>query len=208
MGEPARSGDLPKSTVGPCTLSMSSELSDIWARVLGGDHAAWEELVDLYATLVYSVARRSGLDDHDAEDCAQQTWVALYISRHRIHDWQKLPGWLSGTAYRRAMRILRKRASTQRVESKAPPAPTPLSPDQQVILLQRRALLERALARLDVGCRDLLTALFFAPGEKSYGEIARSFNIPINSIGPMRQRCLARLRKILKEMGENWYEDA
>ncbi len=187
---------------------MPTELRDIWLRVLAGDHAAWEELVDLYATLVYSVARRYGLDDHDAEDCAQQTWVALYVSRHRIHDWQKLPGWLSGTAYRRAMRILRKQASTQRVESKAPHTPHPLPPDQQVILLQRRALLDKALAQMDAGCRDLLTALFFSPGEQSYGEIARRFNIPTNSIGPMRQRCLSKLRKILKEMGENWYEDS
>lgn len=186
---------------------MPSDLNDIWARVLNDDRKAWEELVDLYAVLVYSVARRYGLDDHDAEDCAQQTWMALYASRHRLRDGQKLPGWLSGTAYRRAMRILRKRASTRRVEGKTPPSDPPLPPDQHLILLQRRALLDRALARLEPRCRELLTALFFAPVEHSYRDIARRLNIPLNSIGPVRQRCLARLREVLQELGEDWYEE-
>ena len=185
---------------------MPSDLNDIWTRVLNGDSGAWEELVDLFATLVYSTARRYGLDDHDAEDCAQQTWMALYASRHKLRDWEKLPGWLAGTAYRRAMRILRKQASNRRVEGKAPPTEMPLSPDEHLMLLQRRALLDRALAQLDERCRELLTALFFAPEEQSYRDIAQRFHIPINSIGPVRQRCLARLREILKGMGEDWYE--
>jgi len=47
---------------------LISDMPAICDRVLTGDTAAWGELVDSYAVLVYSVAIRAGLSEADAED--------------------------------------------------------------------------------------------------------------------------------------------
>ncbi len=181
--------------------NMSTPLSDIWQRVLDGDDQGWNELVAQYANLVYSVARRNGLDKLDAADCVQQTWMALYKSRRSIRDADNLPGWLTGTAYRRAMRIVNKRAASKRTEQKTPVPDPPLTPEEHLALLQRRVALRQAIARLDDDCATLLEAMFLGPEGRSYRDIARKLALSFNSLGPRRQRCLAKLKKILSEMG-------
>jgi DNA-directed RNA polymerase specialized sigma subunit len=65
--------------------------------------------------------------------------------------------------------------------------------------VERQALLEVALRQLDDRCQSLLKALFFAPEELSYEQIAKSVGIAFNSLGPIRGRCLQRLRKLIEE---------
>lgn len=70
---------------------MTKTVSDIWTEVLEGDSGSWTKLVRLLAPLVFTVARRAGLNQSDAEDCVQQTWVALYQGRRNIKDPNRLP---------------------------------------------------------------------------------------------------------------------
>ncbi len=42
-----------------------------------GNEAAWRRLVDLYAPLLFSWARRQGVAEHDAADLVQEVFVAL-----------------------------------------------------------------------------------------------------------------------------------
>lgn len=180
---------------------MNTPLNDIWHRVLEGDAEAWSELVNRYATLVYSVARRNGLDEPDAADCAQQTWMALYTSRNKVKEADKIPGWLAGTAYRRAMRIVRSQGVAQRAESQAGMSEPPIDPEEQLGTLRRQAILKQAIGMLDDDCSDLLGAMFFAPEELSYRQIARQLGMSFNSLGPRRKRCLEKLKKILESIG-------
>jgi RNA polymerase sigma factor (sigma-70 family) len=125
--------------------------------------------------------------------------MALYTGRRSLREPAKLPIWLVSTAGRTARRILRKRSSRTRTEQKAPP-PTPAAePDERIAQLQQRAVMEAALGQLDARCRELLRAMFYASEEKSYRDIARELNIPFNSLGPVRRRCLQKLRSILED---------
>lgn len=74
-------------------------------------------------------------------------------------------------------------------------------PDDELLSLERQAHIEIAMRRLDGRCRQLVEALFFAPSDKSYKDIAGALGIPANSLGPTRTRCLNKLRKILIEIG-------
>lgn len=76
-----------------------------------------------------------------------------------------------------------------------------LTPEDELIRLERQALLEVAVAQLDDRCRTLIESLFYSPKDKSYRQIANELGIPPNSLGPIRSRCLKRLKKILDEMG-------
>jgi RNA polymerase sigma factor (sigma-70 family) len=184
---------------------MIPDLPSIWSRVLQGDDSAWQQLVDGYSGLIYTVALRTGLSTADAEDCAQQTWLALYRNRRKIKDPEALPAWLIKTTHRRAMQLYRKYAS------QPPMAGVDLNPNLQIdnaalpdeimAELESRAVLEAAVAQLDGRCKKLVTWLFLSPGKISYNDVSRRLGVKPNSLGPLRSRCLNKLRKILKDMG-------
>jgi len=180
---------------------MTESLTDIWRRILAGEHPAWAELVRRYTPLVMTVARRAGLDTVDVEDCAQHTWVALYRNRRRIRDPQSIPAWLIRTTRREAVHMVRRLRSRGHSELSPEQAVDEPLPDDQLVQLERQAMVELALAELSPRCRTLLRLLFFAPEDVSYREIARSLQVAPNSLGPIRSRCLKRLRKKLEELG-------
>jgi RNA polymerase sigma factor (sigma-70 family) len=180
---------------------VKQRIVDIWERVLDGDPSAWEQLVLRYASLVYSVARHSGLTDGDAEDCAQQTWMALYNGRRSVREPAKLPAWLTSTAKRKAARLLRRKSRAEAAHESMGRAAAVAHPDEAIIRLQRKAQLELALEQLDERCGRLLRAVFLSPEGLSYEDIAHRLGMAPNSLGPTRSRCLKKLRKILIEMG-------
>lgn len=169
--------------------------------MLKSDPASWRLLVARFAGLVYTVAARVGLSENDAEDCAQQTWLTLYRHRSSIRDPQTLPAWLIKTTRRRAVRRLQRLARESAMAPELEPALDRPLPDEEVLALERQAILEAALQQLDPRCRTVLTALFFSPDGKSYGDIAQSLGLATNTLGPLRSRCLKKLQGILKKMG-------
>lgn len=174
---------------------------DLWQKILNGDSAAWQLLVKRYQSLVYAVATRSGLSMADAADCFQQTWVALYENRSRIQDPTRLSAWLVTTAKREAMRLRRRELPDTGDETEFDhPDHSPL-PDEELIQIERQAHLEMALAELDLRCRQVVELFFFAPEEQSYDQISTSLGMTTNSLGPVRRRCLERLKEILRKNG-------
>ena len=51
----------------------------------------------------------------------------------------------------------------------------------------------------DVGCRKLLTLLFYTQEPPPYSEIAAQIGATEGSIGPTRARCLQKLLRLLKK---------
>jgi RNA polymerase sigma factor (sigma-70 family) len=180
---------------------VSIQLNAVWAKVVDGDHQAWQELVSEYAGLVYGAARQVGLDTADAEDCAQFTWLALYKQRHKIRDAAAIPAWLTRTARRRAVRMAQTLSRETALDSAPEPESTDAAGDEETIRTQLREALPRAMEQLDPRCRKLLLALFLSDQEPTYRELALELDVDPNTIGPMRSRCLKRLEKILTKMG-------
>jgi RNA polymerase sigma factor (sigma-70 family) len=173
-----------------------SALSDaaLLARCRTGDGAAWHELVERYERPVFSVARSGGLDVEDAADVTQTTFVALLDSITRLRSDERLASWLLTVARRTAWRVRRRRER----EVGAAPGPPAVADDRD---WEQIAALHEGLARLGTPCRDLLAALYFDPAEPSYAEIAQRMGRAIGGIGPMRARCLERLRDLIEAEG-------
>jgi RNA polymerase sigma factor (sigma-70 family) len=184
-------------------VTVPFDIRRTWDKILLSDARAWKQLVDTYAALVLTVARRAGLSDHDAEDCLQQTWLALYRRRRSIKDPSAIPAWLIRTAHRKALNISQ-RFNRPTDKDHAHPAPSAPLPDDVVATLEQEALLDAAIGQLDPQCRQLISALFLSSEGKSYRELATELNIRPNSLGPMRTRCLNKLKKILKNLGYDW----
>jgi RNA polymerase sigma factor (sigma-70 family) len=174
---------------------------ELWVDILAGNNKGWEELIRRYQSLVYAVCMRAGLSMPDVADCFQQTWVLLYKNRKSLKDPSRLSAWLVTTAKREAMR-LRKLADKEPEDTEEMiwKAPGPL-PDEELEKIECQVQLELALGAIDERCRKILHAFFFATEEKSYEDIARSFGIPANSLGPIRRRCLEKLKRALIDMG-------
>ena len=168
-------------------------------RCLEGRPEAWDALVDRYARLVRSVPRRHGLDEADADDVAQATFILLHRSLGRLRDAERLASWLLTTAHRETWRVGRRRHGTaeQLLESVADVgAPDPAD----VVRWEREQAARQALAELGGRCEALLTRLFRDPSP-DYTGIARDLDMPVGSIGPTRARCFAKLAPILRRLG-------
>lgn len=77
---------------------MSTSLS-LLGRVRRHESAAWERFSRLYGPLVYSWARRSGLQDSDSSDVTQEVFTALSSQLHRYDQTRAgatFRGWLWG----------------------------------------------------------------------------------------------------------------
>jgi len=180
---------------------MSKSDIELWKQILKGSGDAWAELVKRYQPLVYAIPSRSGLSMPDCGDCFQQTWVALYENRKKIKDPSRLSAWLVTTAKRETQRLLhqiKKDPDNPQTADHADPA---LLPDEELIQLERQAQLEIAIKELEPRCRMVVEAFFFSPAKLSYEDIAKSLGIALNSLGPIRRRCLMRLKNILEELG-------
>ena len=72
-------------------------------------------------------------------------------------------------------------------------------PEDEVIAAQSRVSVEEGLRQLDARCARLLSILFFSPEPPSYDAISETLGLARGSIGPIRIRCLERLRRVIGE---------
>ncbi|WBQ08232.1 RNA polymerase sigma factor [Kribbella sp. CA-293567] len=162
-----------------------------------GDKSAWDELVERYAPLVWTVARRFRLSAADVDDVGQTVWLLLIERLPDLREPAALPGWIVTTTQRECLRLLRFGRRTE------PTDPADVSPDpsdlvrpvdEELLAHERQVAVRAAFAQLTPRCQSLLSMLVSDP-PAVYAEISRKLNMPIGSIGPNRARCLGRLRQ-------------
>jgi len=183
--------------LGTATGHSNAALLELAAR---GDLAAWGRLVEEYDGLVHSVARSFRLQAADVHDVAQTTWLRLVQHLHTIHDPERLAGWLTVTARRESLSVLRK-ASREAPRSMVDETPDPtVDPERSVVSREVARELWGAVDGLTPRQQKLLIALFREELD-SYDEVAARCAMPIGSIGPTRARGLSRLRRDLTARG-------
>src|SRR5437867_77062 len=87
-------------------MMTESDIGELLSRALGGDQRAWHVLVRGLSTLILQVARAHRLGEADASDVCQSTWYKLTQRLADLREPARLPGWLSTTARRQALRML------------------------------------------------------------------------------------------------------
>lgn len=171
--------------------------ADLLARARAGDGAAWDELTDQYTALLWSVARAMRLDEADAADAVQATWLRLVEKLDTIRDPDRIAGWLSTTVRRECLALLRQRTKVvPTVDFDDLPDVTGAGVDFAVLRDERDKALWRAFAQISAQCRALLRVLMSDP-PPTYATVSAALDMPIGGIGPTRQRCLATLRRMM-----------
>lgn len=173
--------------------------ADLLRRAAAGHADAWATIVARHTPMLRGRVRRYRLQDADAHDVIQVTWLQLAQHLGRIHTPEHLAGWLAAVASRECLRVLKDAARTVVVADVAPVVTDP-GPEQVVVdalvRAELRAAVGGALATLPPKRRELLLALFADDG-RSYARISEDVGIPVGSIGPTRARVLAQLRRQL-----------
>jgi DNA-directed RNA polymerase specialized sigma24 family protein len=193
-GSAQLSWHLPDTTV-PETPPDNS-LAGLLRRACAADWVAWNELMRRYGRLLLHTARGMGLNDSDAADVAQLTWLRLWEHGHQIRDPERVPAWLVATARREALRVA---LSGKRYVLCADPTAEHSEGTRGAVLDvypvdgDYEPSLEEALAKLPGGYQRLIR-LLMSDTCPSYTEVAQRLDLPIGSIGPMRMRALHMLR--------------
>jgi RNA polymerase sigma factor (sigma-70 family) len=193
---------------GSQTPSYASGISKsgLVAACLRGDQDAWEALVRLHANLVYAVIRRCGIGGDEAADLFQEVWVAAWDGLASLRDERVLAGWLATIAARQARRALRRRIQSivddgDRFENEAMIAPDPdPTPDLMALEQEQSEAIRDAITSLSERDRQIIYAFFYDPSAPSYAEIARRLRVSPETVGPLRTRCLRRLRSALTDL--------
>jgi RNA polymerase sigma factor (sigma-70 family) len=169
--------------------------ADLVQACLDGQESAWNELVDRFGRLVYSLPRRYGFCDADAEDVHQIVFAILYRKLDTIREVDRLGSWLIRTTHRECFRYAKRSGAYAGLEQEIADVSAPA--DDRAAQWERQHQVRQALRELGGRCEQLLTAR----GQPNYDAIARDLDMKVGSVGPTRSRCFQKLEKILVEMG-------
>ena len=167
-------------------------------RVCDGDHEAWNQIVERYSPLVWSICARYQLSRPDTDDVGQGVWLMLVENIGNLRQPAALPGWLATTTRNECLRVLR---TASKYDPDGLPADDLMPADvdertveDDLIEAELNAALRAAFAELPEACHTLMSLLIQDP-PPSYADVSSALGMPIGSIGPTRARCLAQLRR-------------
>lgn len=88
-------------------MDDNSSVGTLVARVCDGDQEAWNELIDRYSPLVWSICQRYQLTLRDVDDVSESVWLLLVENIASLRETAALPGWLATTTRNEVFRALR-----------------------------------------------------------------------------------------------------
>jgi len=171
------------------------------ARILGGDHDRFTELVRRYEKRVINYVYRIIHRYEDAHDLAQDIFVKVYLALDRYDPKYQFSTWLFRIAQNAAIDSLRKkslpevpiaRPSEDESQKEREFADGGVSPYRALKNKQLGAAIEKAVANLPPDYRELIQLRHFA--ELSYEEIATMKKLPLGTV----KNKLFRARNLLK----------
>ncbi len=177
--------------------SLAVEAQELLSRVVAGDERAWDEVVDRFAGLVWSVARSYRLSSAATDDVVQTVWLRLAEHCSRIREPERLASWLATTTRNEALRVIRGnvRLTPQATVAELSEPTTPSVEERVSDDATLRAVLI-AFSQLSADDQQLMRLLCAVP-PLDYQTIAELIGRPVGSIGPTRARCLERLKRLL-----------
>lgn len=197
------------ATTSYAPITDSDTVADLLVRVSHGEPAAWAEILRRYGKLVSTTVRSFRLQDADALDAMQMTWLRLAENAHRVQFPERLGGWLATTARRECLQLVRQHIPLRDLTDVSPETVADFSadPEQRVIDADAARTLRKFVDELPPRRRALLRALF-NDNPCPYAEVARAVGIPLGGIGPTRARALRQLRDKLndQQMDPGFYQ--
>jgi RNA polymerase sigma factor (sigma-70 family) len=197
-GGPANRGPRASTRTGADPVRDNPVITDLVTRAAQGEKHAWDELVERFIPLIWSICSKYRLGDADVENVGQNVWLQLMNHLGKIRDPVALPGWLATVTRRECFRVM---GATQRSSAAGYVIGAELianeqsgTAEQDLLAAERHATMREAFATLPLSGQRLIALLLEDP-PMSYAEISSRLGIPVGSIEPTRRRCLDKLRR-------------
>jgi RNA polymerase sigma-70 factor (ECF subfamily) len=156
------------------------------------DDESFEALFKAEYARVAGIANRVLVDQHEAEDVAQE----VFVDFHRLHSAsaQYAPAWLHRAAAHAALNRLRgsRRRQKREVAQAAEESDRVLDPQKLFEVSEDRRQVREALARL---APKPAAVLVLRASGLSYAEVAQALGVGIGQVGTLLRRAEASLRK-------------
>jgi len=185
----------------PSFLDADNQLVD---RCLGGEQAAWEDMVRVHSRRVYSICYRFTGSDQEAQDLTQEVFLRVFRSLKSFRAGEgSFTVWLARLSrnllidhYRRT----RLERATDSIEEQLPvlEEKTAMISRTEGMLAGREAseLLQGALQKLSPELRE--TVILRDLEELEYREIAQVLNVPEGTVKSRLNRGRAELARVLR----------
>jgi RNA polymerase sigma factor (sigma-70 family) len=160
-----------------------------------GDPAAFRELVERYAGMVYNIGLRATGDQHTAEDLCQECFLELACKSRTVRE--NIAGWLHAFAISRSLNIVRSRQRRTRREQAV--ASDAMINTDSAEWSELQPLIDRALNGLSDDLR-LPVIRHYLQGE-SQQHVAEQLGISQATVSRRLQRGVEQLRKRLRMFG-------
>lgn len=186
------------------SADVAAKDASLLKRCRKGDQAAWDELVDRYQRLIYTIPRRAGLTDEQAADVFQDVFLTLFQKIDEIEQPERIRSWIVTTAKFKTWGVIRgskgfhspETEEEMEVEMASLADRSPLA-DDLLIELEEQHLIRAAMTKLEKRCQQIINLIYLREPAASYAEVGKAIGVGETSISPLRSRCLKKLGKIL-----------
>ncbi len=177
------------------------------------DAAAWDEVIAMYAPLVYRLGRRKGLQPTDADDLVQEVLVAVARS---VEQWLEKPdrgrfrAWLFRIARNTAINFLTRPkhrplgAGGSKLANTLAQCEAPEDASDEIDIEYRREVFRWASRQLRETVTEKTWQAFWQTtmDDRPIAEVAQEFDMTVGSIYIARSRVMARLRELVRQFEE------
>lgn len=167
------------------------------ARIVAGDHAAFEEFYARYRRRCHSLAQRLTGSPALAEEAVQEAFATLWAQADRFNPGLSQPGgWLLMLTHHKAVDAVRLQMKDRNSlrPGLLPPAPV----EDQAWAALRSDRIRAAVERLPAHQRQVLLLAFY--DGHTYPEIAAETGIPLGTIKTRVHAAVRRLRRPLADL--------
>ncbi len=169
-----------------------------------GNPRAWEQLIDKYKRLIYSIPIKYGASPDDAADVFQAVCIEMLNSLPQLKSAQSLRSWLITLTLRQSYRWKKKLSNHVELDAMEPEVAesiASISHTDTLAQLEQEQIVREVVAQLPPRHRELVRLLFFEQPALPYTEVAERLGLATGSIGFIRGRCLEKIRRALLEYG-------
>ncbi|HEX5812159.1 MAG TPA: sigma-70 family RNA polymerase sigma factor [Pseudonocardia sp.] len=180
---------------------LEHTVTELVEAAAAGDRRAWSEIVVRYGDLVRATVAGFRLQQADAADAIQNTWLRAVERIGTVRDPERLGGWLTTTAARECLAVLRRSRRELPVDTFAEQVVWGgVGPEARVLREERDRAMDAAVGQLPTRRRQLVDAIFRGP-DADYAAVSQLTGMPVGSIGPTRGRALVELRGRMRRGG-------
>ena len=171
------------------------------SRARGGDREAFGELVEQYRDNVYRLAYRMCGNAYDADEAAQEAFVAAWRALPNFRGDAKFSTWLYRLTTNAAIDVMRREKRHQTVGDgeMIDLADDADSPQETVERTEQQEAVQKALATLSEEYREVLLLRYME--ELDYAEIAEVLQLPSGTVKSRINRAKAALKTALLKSG-------